>query len=323
MFNSGFTLGGAKMNESLSLAWPHLWNIFPSLRGVLLRLWGSKWLKGVRDDFYNSQQWKDFASYFDHIVLFITYSSREMEIFESDLPVPVSVRFTGTIHDFSILKKHATLPAHLSRNYVFHSPFQIKSLTNSIPKVFIDQTTLAEGKLLDIEIDSQLKVFGMIGLFMEVKQMDTVIEIFQEFPQFKLLLFGAGELQSRFEELIQRLKLKNVSIAGFVPPARIDEIYSLIDCLIINSSEETGPMTGIEAMAAGKLILSREIGAMPDRLEGEELIYKDVEDLRKKLHDIPRLDGPKIVERKMALRAKYLERYSTAILKSAIEALVA
>lgn len=323
MFNSGFAVGRAEMNESLSLVWPYLWKNFTYLRKSLLRVWSSRWFKSKRDNFYYSEEWMQFSSSFDHIILFITHNSRELHIFESGLQVPVSVRFTGTIHDFSVLNKHQSLPTFPSRNYVFHSPFLAKNLQNSIPKVFIDQTTLAEKQLLDIEIDGRARIFGMIGLFMEVKQMDQVIEIFQEFPQLRLVLYGTGSLQSRFEELIRRTELTNVEIVGFVPSDRIDEIYSAIDCLIINSLEETGPMTGIEAMAAGKLILSRPIGAMPDRLEGEDLVYRDLAELKTKLLSIAQLTEQEIANQKMALRAKYLECYSIDKLQSAIAALVA
>lgn len=323
MFNSGFAVGRAEMYESLSLIWPNLWKNFSFLRNPLLRIWSSKWLKSKRDSFYCSDEWMQFASSFDHIILFITHNSRELQIFESGLKVPVSVRFTGTIHDFSALNKHQFLPAFPSRNYVFHSSFLTKNLQNSIPKVFIDQTTLAEKKLLGIKIDGHARIFGMIGLFMEVKQMDQVIRIFREFPQLRLVLYGTGALQSRFEELIRGMELKNVEIAGFVQPDRIDEIYSAIDCLIINSLEETGPMTGIEAMAAGKLILSRPIGAMPDRLEGEDLLYRDLDGLKTKLQTISQAKEQEIVEVKMALRAKYLEYYSIDKLQSAITTLVA
>jgi glycosyltransferase involved in cell wall biosynthesis len=322
MFNSGFAMGSAEMNESVTLMWPNLWHKFTFLRAILIRVWGSRWFKNARDNFYTSKVWLDFASIFDHIILFITHQSKELVIFESGISRPVSVRFTGTIHDFTGLNNHGFISQIRVRKYVFHSSSLSQNLNNSIPKIFIDQATLSEKKLINIQIDGNAKIFGMIGLFMEVKQMGQVIEIFQEFPHFKLVLFGTGALQSQFEELIRKKNLKNVKIAGFFPPTRIDEMYASFDCLIINSDEETGPMTGIEAMASGKLIFSRPIGAMPDRLEGMNLIYRDRHELMMKLQNISKLTDHEIFNSRMSLRSRFFERYSLTKLKSSIESLV-
>jgi len=323
MFNSRFSMGSAQMYESAALIWPFFWKAFAPFRKFSVRFWGSRWFKTRRDTFFDTWEWAEFASGFDHIVLFITHQSRELRIFESDLTVPISVRFTGTIHDFSALQRHASLPDSLPRNYIFHSTFLAKGLNTTIRKVFIDQTTLAEQALLNNEITGQLKVFGMIGLFMEVKQMDQVIELFEEFPEFRLKIFGIGELQSQFERLIQESNLKNVELGGFVPPSRIDGLYADIDCLIINSKEETGPMTGIEAMAAGKLILSKPVGAMADRLPDNGSIFVSIDDLKRKILQLSGLPADEILQAKTVLRERYRKNYSISVLKSAIEDLVA
>lgn len=322
MFNSNFQLGNAIMVESASLKWPRLWSNYPWLRGWMLRFWGSRAFKSKRDAFYDSKVWENFAASFDHILLFITHHSKEIKIFQSLLPVKVSIRFTGTIHKFSVLEHHKKLSSTLKRNYVFHSPFLSKGLDTPIPKHFIDQTTLAEQKLLEIPLTGSVKVFGMVGLFMEVKQMDQVVLLFKELSEFDLILFGSGPLQKDFEKLLQEEKLSNVKLAGFILPAEIHQVYSAIDCLIINSLEETGPMTGVEAMAAGRLILSRPVGAMPDRLVDMDLMYDSPSDLKDKIEEIGRKSDQELLQMKQKLRKNYLERYSNRKLKLEIKNLV-
>ncbi|WP_332910225.1 glycosyltransferase [Algoriphagus boritolerans] len=184
---------------------------------------------------------------------------------------------------FNIEKSPQKKLSKAARNYVIHAPGLFYGFENSIPKVYIDQTTLAEKLLLHLKIDANLKVFAMIGLFMEVKQMEEVINVFAKLPNLNLILFGTGELQTSYQNQIDTLGLSNVKIAGFVAPDQIALLYAQIDALIINSSEETGPMTGIEAMASGKLILSRPVGAMRERLRDPEMIFDKAEDLIEKI----------------------------------------
>lgn len=321
MFNSKFSIGKANMFESGSLMFPVIWK-FPFLRQFIIRVCGSKFFKKFRDDFYHSKKWVDFSSSFDHIILFITHLSREIKIFESSSPIPISLRFTGTIPDFSIIQKHNQIFPLLLRNYVFHSSFLAKGLNTPIKKYFIDQTTLAESTLLNLPITSGRSVFGMIGLFMEVKKIDEIIRVFKDFPKLKLILFGSGELESTYLEIILAMKISNVEFAGFVPSSKIHEVYSRIDCLIINSTSETGPMTGIEAMAAGKLILSRPVGAMPDRINFDDLIYDSVVEFNNKIRNLLCFSDEKIVHIKNEFRRKYLMNYSNKELKALINNLI-
>lgn len=319
MFNSRFGLGNVKMVESVHLVFPNLWSWFPRLRNLILRVWSSRFFRKQRDNFYTSKKWSAFAHSFNHIILFITHQSREIKIFDSSLPIAVSIRFTGTIHDFSVLKDHHKNLSEAARNYVIHAPGLFHGFENSIPKVFIDQTTLAEKSLLDLKIDSNLKVFAMIGLFMEVKQMEQVIHVFANLPNLNLILFGTGALQTSYQAKIDALGLSNVKIAGFVAPDQISLLYAQIDALIINSSEETGPMTGIEAMASGKLVFSKPVGAMRERLSDPEMIFDNPEDLTEKIRRFSILPPDRIIEYKTTLRKRYLENYSNLEVKKQIK----
>jgi hypothetical protein len=319
MFNSRFGLENAKMAESVHLVFPNLWSWFPWLRYLVLRVWASRFFRNQRDNFYTSKRWCAFAHSFNHIILFITHQSKEIKIFESSLPVPVSIRFTGTVHDFSALKNHHKKLSDAARNYIIHAPGLFQGFENRIPKVYIDQTTLAEKSLLELKIDGNLKVFGMIGLFMEVKQMEQVISVFANLPNLNLILFGTGALQTSYQAKIDALGLSNVKIAGFISPDQISQLYAQIDALIINSSEETGPMTGIEAMASAKLIFSRPVGAMRERLRDPELIFDEAEDLLEKIKKYSVLLPEKIIAVKTILRTRYLENYSNLELKKQIK----
>lgn len=101
MFNSRFGLENAKMVESVHLVFPNFWSWFPGLRNLILRVWSSRFFFETSGIIFMLQKkWLVFARSFNHIILFITHQSREIKIFDSSLPVAVSIRFTGTVHDF-------------------------------------------------------------------------------------------------------------------------------------------------------------------------------------------------------------------------------
>ncbi|WP_339704681.1 glycosyltransferase family 4 protein [Algoriphagus aquimarinus] len=316
MFNANSYFGSIPVYESLDILTPFSPK---SLLGKLaLRIWGSKPFKRHRDNFYLSRKWESFSTRFDHIILFITDSSRERLIFESSSQTSVLIRFTGTIFDFTNLKRDAGLISLPYRKYVFHDPALLFGYSPAIPTHFVDQTVIEEEKLLQIPITSSLATFAMIGLFMEVKQVEEVILKFAQFPDLKLLIFGKGELESVYEKLIAQNKLSNVEIRGFYPSSQMEQMYSQFDALIINSTEETGPMTGVEAMAAGKIILSKRIGAMAGRLADEQLLVDANNSLENAIESLVKAEKDTIIEIRTRLRNRYIESYSNESISNKI-----
>jgi glycosyltransferase involved in cell wall biosynthesis len=316
MFNANSYFGSIPVYESLDILSP--FSLKSLLRKLALRIWGSKPFKRHRDNFYLSRKWESFSTRFDHIILFITDSSKERLIFESSSQTSVLIRFTGTIFDFTNLNRDAGLSSLPYRKYVFHDSALLFDYSPAIPTHFIDQTALEEEKLLQIPITSSLATFAMIGLFMEVKQVEEVILKFTQFPDLKLLIFGKGELESVYEKLISQNKLSNVEIRGFYPSSQMHQMYSQFDALIINSTEETGPMTGVEAMAAGKIILSKRIGAMAGRLADEQFLVDANNSLENAIQTLVNAEKDTIIEIRTRMRDRYIESYSNESISNKI-----
>lgn len=315
MFNTQFAIGNGRMIESEEIKFRFLRIIFPFLRPLFSKIWASKFFKLNRDNFYESKSWLTFASSFDKIILFINDTSKERLIFESNLTNSISIRFTGILHNFDKIQLDKERFSNLSRSYIFHDKALLKGYIPGLKTYFIDQTVLKESSLISLPITGDVRVFGMVGLFMAVKQISQVISIFKHFPELELHLYGEGELKPEYERLIRELKTENVKFKGYFDSEEIDKIYSDFDCLIINSSEETGPMTGVEAMAAGKLILSRPVGAMETRLSNSELIFNTESDLINLLSKIICWNSEKVYLEKGVLRSRYLEKYSNESIK--------
>lgn len=315
MFNSRFKIGKGRIIESIDIRFGNLLNILPFLKPLFIRIWSSQLFKSKRDNFYCSKSWNSFASSFDRIILFINDTSRERLIFESELAIPIALRFTGILHNRSKIELDGNRLINFPRFYIFHDKALLKGHKPGLKTIFIDQTIIKENSFLSLPISDNIKIFGMVGLFMTVKQISQVIKIFKYFPEFELFLYGKGELKEEYENLIKELKISNVKLKGYFPAEEIEKVYAGFDCLIINSSDETGPMTGVEAMAAGKLILSKPVGSMESRLSNPELIFNTELELIESLKQISLWTTDKVLSEKQILRNRYLENYSNKSIK--------
>jgi glycosyltransferase involved in cell wall biosynthesis len=174
----------------------------------------------------------------------------------------------------------------------------------------IDQTTLLEERLLKLPIHRKEQlVFGYLGRFSKEKGIIELLKIFNTINE-KLIVAGSGPLLNEVEKAIT----PNITLLGMVTPKNLTEYYKKIDVLIIPSFEEAGPLVGIEAMAAGKIILSTKVGAMEDRLIKTENNFwfdiKEQDSLKDLIHVILNKNDDQIVKIRKNVRRHYLENYS-------------
>jgi|AntRauMFilla1563_2_1112583.scaffolds.fasta_scaffold09193_2 glycosyltransferase involved in cell wall biosynthesis len=317
-FNSAPLFGILPVLESANVAFGEYFFNNPLFKKIILRMWGSKFFKSSRNHFFESNSWNRFLDKFDKVVLFITDSSAERKIFESNTSKEIIIRFTGTITDFSKLICDGNSSTGKLRSYIFHDKNLLAGFKPKIPYKFIDQTAFKEKELLEIPINGNCKSFAMVGLFMEVKNIETAIESFCSFPDFKLLIFGKGELETNLIELIRKLKLTNVEIRGFFPSEKMHLMYEEFDCLIVNSSEETGPMTGVEAMASGKCIISSAVGAMQGRIDNNFWITGAKNTLEQVLSSVRNIPSEQILQERNRLRNRYVVDFSNKAIASQI-----
>lgn len=178
----------------------------------------------------------------------------------------------------------------------------------------IDQSTSLENKLLHLKniTCKQNYVFGFIGRLSEEKGILEIIEIAINY-KLKLLIAGDGELKDIIEKNIE--KHDNINYLGHLDYNQLDRFYEEIDVFLINSKTETGPLTGLEAMCSSKFIISTKVGAMLDRLDGNENIWNedDLEDSVKKFFKLKNKD---IEEKSIRNREIYLSKYSLNKIKS-------
>ena len=185
---------------------------------------------------------------------------KEIVNFSSDYKKPCMVRTTGTIRpfnksDFEFLKQVT--------QFIHHSEKNASNLNTiyDLPYTIIDQCALDDSKLLALSIAKEKPLrFGFLGRLSIEKGIIELVDFFSNQLEYKLLIAGNGPL------LNQVIDKKNIEYIGQVEPQSLPIFFEKIDVLIISSHEESGPLVGLEAMAAGKIIVSTDVGAMKDRL---------------------------------------------------------
>lgn len=116
-------------------------------------------------------------------------------------------------------------------------------------------------------LNSNYKIVGIVGRLSEEKGHKFFLKAAQRvvstLPKTKFLIVGEGELRGRLERLTQKMGLdKDVIFTGFCES--LASMLSVIDIFVLASLYETGPITVLEAMAAGKPVVATPVGLVPE-----------------------------------------------------------
>lgn len=114
---------------------------------------------------------------------------------------------------------------------------------------------------------------GIIGRLTPVKNHQLLLQAARTLKErgrihrFRFVIVGDGELRDRLEEAVDSAGLGDaIAFAGW--QRNMARIYASLDAVVLTSDNEGTPVTLIEAMAAGKPVLSTSVGGVPDLLGG-------------------------------------------------------
>jgi glycosyltransferase involved in cell wall biosynthesis len=197
--------------------------------------------------------------------------------------------------------------------FLHHSEANTQNLHMYInaPYQIIDQCAVYENKLLKIpKRINKIHNFLILSRLAPEKRIDTVINAFNKFSEKedKLFIFGKGEESENLKKIANR---DNIEFKGVLPNKELDKVFNSVDCLIISSSEETGPLSAIESMASGVIIISTKVGAMTERLNNYDFWYDgSKEDLVRVLKDVKQLSAEEVEKNSEMLKNRYIEKFS-------------
>lgn len=180
-------------------------------------------------------------------------------------------RTTGAINESDLKNVESLKKVNL---FIHHSDKNASKLYKliKVPYKIVDQTAFNETSLLNLPLKSGFPVtFGFLGRFDKVKNIIPLVKAFQKTP-YKLIISGKGPYKKELEQLV--ISDNNCELRNPYAIENISSFFKDIDVLVIPSINEAGPFVGVEAMAAGKLILSTDVGAMENRLKSIDYNWK-------------------------------------------------
>ena len=132
----------------------------------------------------------------------------------------------------------------------------------------------ALGQLPSANGAAQVRV-GLVGRLAPIKNPSMLLEAFQQLmrqpsrPPLSAVLVGDGPLRRRVERDVERFGLQGiVQMAGW--QADMLAVYRAVEIACLTSWNEGTPVSLIEAMAAGRAVVSTDVGGVRDLLGAAE-----------------------------------------------------
>lgn len=131
--------------------------------------------------------------------------------------------------------------------------------------MIIDQCCINENELLQIHPAKKTHELLFVGRLSKEKGIIELIHFCIKMKCVTLSIIGDGPLFQEVKTLLN--DAPNIKLLGFLSQNEIVKHIEKSDALVISSYEESGPLTGLEAMASARIIISTDVGAMNDRLQ--------------------------------------------------------
>jgi glycosyltransferase involved in cell wall biosynthesis len=111
---------------------------------------------------------------------------------------------------------------------------------------------------------------GIVARLVPIKRhewfLEAAVKVTQRYPGCQFLLVGDGERRQELEEFVRQLGLDGqVRFLGW--QRDLERIYADLDLVALTSANEGSPVSLIEAMAAGRPVVSTRVGGVPDLVE--------------------------------------------------------
>jgi len=128
------------------------------------------------------------------------------------------------------------------------------------------------GKLRkELGLSENTILIGSVGRLVPIKGVKYLLDSFSKVSQSKetdfcLIIVGDGVLRGDLEILATNLGVDNkVRFLGW--RFDLEKIYADLDIVVLSSLNEGTPVSLIEAMTAGKVVLATKVGGVPDLVE--------------------------------------------------------
>jgi L-malate glycosyltransferase len=139
------------------------------------------------------------------------------------------------------------LPARTLPNAIELSRFAFRSRETLRP-VFLANRSLSR----HYNVECVLRAFALIQ---------------ERTAEAQLIVAGDGPERRPLERLARDLGLHGVTFLGWVPPARMGELYAAADIYLNGSDVDAAPLSILEASAAGLPVVTTDAGGIPEMVQ--------------------------------------------------------
>jgi glycosyltransferase involved in cell wall biosynthesis len=149
-------------------------------------------------------------------------------------------------------------------------PQKVVTIHNGIDLPRFDQSIDGTSQRRQLGIGDDELVIGAIGRLVRFKGFNYLLEaariINLQWPKFKLVIVGGGELKHGLKQQAQELGIaEKVIFTG-----RQEDVFPFLagfDIMVISSITEGLPIASLEAMAMGKAVVASRVGGIPEVVE--------------------------------------------------------
>jgi len=146
---------------------------------------------------------------------------------------------------------------------------KIQTILNGVDIATLQQAD-GSGFRKEIAASENHFLIGSVGRLEHIKGPDILLDAFAAMAdsahEARLVYTGSGSMEPHLRERAAALGLSNrVILAG--ARSDIPEILAALDCFVMPSRSEGLPFALLEAMAAGKPVISTSVGHIPDILK--------------------------------------------------------
>ena len=192
----------------------------------------------------------------------------------------------------------------------FLTAFDTVTASTSRIRRDVDHRTLPVGIEMDLfeptdedlfEADGPL--IGYSGRMNAKKNIDEILRLAEETPEYRYILVGEGPPKSRLE----RLAPENVTFKEFLPRDQLPAFYSSLDVFVTASTCDTLGLSTLEANACGTPVAAADVEPFTETIgpeNGARFEYQHIADMKRAVEDC--LTGSR--ETRPAVEAYSVER---------------
>ena len=158
-------------------------------------------------------------------------------------------------------------------------------------------------KFLEDENENKRVIFvGRLDLQKGVEYLiRSIPNVFANFPKVSFFILGNGRLEDYLKKLVKILSIENhVIFLNMIPIEEMPDFYSSAEILCLPSIHEGFPLSIVEALSIGLIIVASKTGGIPEVIKEDENGYlfepKNIKELSLKLLKALNLPHSKIVQ---------------------------